>query len=1227
MKTFQIAHISDIHIGARADRSDEYREAFDNIAAGLSACANLRAVVITGDVFDHNTRYSSAQDIADFYYLVDKLSHCAPVVIIPGNHDFNNYNLHERDLISPLTGICADDDGVIPAVPGPARASVKYLHRSGWYTIAGVQFYHLFLRDAITHTEFEEFTRAHAARCRRAVLLHHSPVEGVTFGGVQPEYKCSKQAMRGWAAVMLGDIHSTSFMLENAAYAGSALQQKVTESSVRNYIVWEFTENTQLAGHTICPIATQYKSAVIKLLDFADVQALEAHLKQYEGKLMRQVKLISQPDTPPLYKERVYAMLKIIGDVSEVVIRPITDQVTDNERQAAISKNLSEALAHEMQAANLTEAESAEFLCIYGAAREIVHKIWYIKAVRWNNMFKYGPDNCIIFTKPGLGDKSGPTGVKSNIIGVVAPNAAGKTSIFDIIAMALFNKKLRSDSKDTAINNFADTAYVRVDFVVNDTHYYIERRDPRGGTVKCVLYKQKADISADVLNNVLALNSTQFDIATRATATETYKEITNLIGTIDQFRLTAMAYETISEFLSRGDKFLLEKFAMLFGLQDDALARAEDLKKCVEKRANDIVKPAGFTSYDQLPALRAKLQNEYNTYEQLLIQCAAERERLTARVADAVQNIILVAAGEKIPVDSTARLQEKIAAYTRELAVIKLDLQEIESKLTAGGTPAPCARTTAPAATHLLTEQYTSADKKRYKSAIKDLAARADTMAELNSTLQNLRMALAAMTEPAVNALPADVETRAAMLERELGATKIINELKFQYASGCTNCKVNASVHDKLTKLPQRSVVDIARERETIAKQRQDARAAEIAHNAYKKEKVFIEAAISSCINKLADAQKAHDELARARPQYARVCEVLNARELHDQYERGELYYNYQRKIELNAKQQALTADLARAERRLAVLNNTANARDLDKAAAIYEDLMQEKAKICEEIGRLDSKKLTILRELCTLDACERAHAQCAAEILKYNKFISILDNTGLKYAIVKNNIPRVVNLANEILQLTSSKIQLVYDFPKDSGLRFSIQETTGAPGSANGARITVPMRLGSGFQQFISAIALRLSLTYHLPMSAQFIMIDEGFGCMDSENIMQTAHLFTNVAQLYKFIFVISHREEIQRIINPITIESHATPRGQVSYINSDNAPPIVSPLLDNTLPQPQRAPVRAVHQFANDRPDRVENGKSYCNACGISVLIWSKHASTVKHATKRAAQLNNAQ
>ena len=66
-------------------------------------------------------------------------------------------------------------------------------------------------------------------------------------------------------------------------------------------------------------------------------------------------------------------------------------------------------------------------------AEEISRNVfWKIKKFEWSNMFSYGEDNIVDFTK------------LNGIFGMFAPNASGKSALLDSLSFCLFDTSARA---------------------------------------------------------------------------------------------------------------------------------------------------------------------------------------------------------------------------------------------------------------------------------------------------------------------------------------------------------------------------------------------------------------------------------------------------------------------------------------------------------------------------------------------------------------------------------------------------------------------------------------------------------------------------------------------------------------------------------------------------------------------------------------------------------------
>ena len=77
---------------------------------------------------------------------------------------------------------------------------------------------------------------------------------------------------------------------------------------------------------------------------------------------------------------------------------------------------------------------------------------------------------------------------------------------------------------------------------------------------------------------------------------------------------------------------------------------------------------------------------------------------------------------------------------------------------------------------------------------------------------------------------------------------------------------------------------------------------------------------------------------------------------------------------------------------------------------------------------------------------------------------------------------------------------------------------------------------LCSGFQRFILNIALRRAFLYaNVRASPQFMLIDEGFGCLDEINMTCVCERITELARELRYMMIISHRDELRAITDSV--------------------------------------------------------------------------------------------
>ena len=119
--------------------------------------------------------------------------------------------------------------------------------------------------------------------------------------------------------------------------------------------------------------------------------------------------------------------------------------------------------------------------------------IWKPKTFEFSNMFSYGTNNVVDFSQ------------MKGAYGIFAPNASGKSSLWDALSFCLFDKCSRTNKALDVLNYSKSKFDCKFNFEINGVDYFIERvgkKSPKRGTVKVDVnfYRIAEDGSTESLN-------------------------------------------------------------------------------------------------------------------------------------------------------------------------------------------------------------------------------------------------------------------------------------------------------------------------------------------------------------------------------------------------------------------------------------------------------------------------------------------------------------------------------------------------------------------------------------------------------------------------------------------------------------------------------------------------------------------------------------------------------
>jgi exonuclease SbcC len=94
------------------------------------------------------------------------------------------------------------------------------------------------------------------------------------------------------------------------------------------------------------------------------------------------------------------------------------------------------------------------------------------------------------------------------------------------------------------------------------------------------------------------------------------------------------------------------------------------------------------------------------------------------------------------------------------------------------------------------------------------------------------------------------------------------------------------------------------------------------------------------------------------------------------------------------------------------------------------------------------------------------------------------------------------------------------------------------------------PIECGSGMEKMVSSLALRVALTNISSLSkSDMLIIDEGFGSLDSANVESVTQLLQKLRSWYRLIVLISHVDVVKDCVDDLIEISSFEKNAKVIY------------------------------------------------------------------------------
>lgn len=552
----KIYHLADLHI-RNLQRHKEYKSVFEKFLKQVKKDNLPNSIIYLAGDIAHSKTEMSPELVSEISRFLTECAKLKETFIITGNHDCNLNNNYRLDVLTPI-------------IDNLNNPRIHYLRDTGIYEYENLTFV---VYSILDHKD--NWPSGYDVEGENTICLFHGPVNKAEtdIGYTVSSNSFTADMFNGFDMGLLGDIHRRQvisndyeetlevFQYEvqefiekgfikvetvsngarvkmrkktaHVAYAGSMIQQNHGEMlEGHGYLIWDVKTRTfesfdihndygfltvdvvdgKIPQWVYDEIDTKLPSNPRLRLRFTNTPPAEMKLRITELKKLFKVAEVTVTRTDTMGQLRTNNKLNknIVGDVTDITFQNqlIRDYL---ERQYLLEDS-------DLDAIQEINKEFNSRLSSHELAENI---LWTPKVFEFDNMFSYGEKNKVDFT-----DARG-------VVGIFAPNAAGKSSLFDALSFCIFDKTSRSNSSKHILNNRKDGFTCKFNFEIDGIDYFIERKAKY--VRKRTAVKVDVEFWKDDGGVITSLNGEQ--------RRDTNQSIEKYLGKFDDFVLTTLSLQ------------------------------------------------------------------------------------------------------------------------------------------------------------------------------------------------------------------------------------------------------------------------------------------------------------------------------------------------------------------------------------------------------------------------------------------------------------------------------------------------------------------------------------------------------------------------------------------------------------------------------------------------------------------------------------------------------------
>ena len=1029
MKVEKIYHLADLHI-RNLKRHNEYRDVFNKFLENVRKDNIENSIIYLAGDIAHAKTEMSPELVREISWFLTECANLKETFLITGNHDCNLNNNYRLDVLTPI-------------VENLNNERIHYLRDTGIYPFNNITFVVYSILD-----KKENWPKAEVVDGENKICLFHGPVNNAEtdIGYTVSSNSFTTDMFEGFDMVMLGDIHKRQTLgVPTIAYAGSLIQQNHGESLDKHgYLLWdvesrtfeEFDIENDYGFYTldvvngVVPAVTDMptKPRLRVRISNTDPSKIKRVLTDIKKKYKVEEFTVTRMDTLSKQKTGNYDDKLSIGNVRDVEFQNelIRDYLKRQYFADADTIDKIQQINRELNT-RLVDEET------------IPNIQWIPKTFEFSNMFSYGPNNLIRFDN------------LKGMVGVFAPNASGKSSLFDAISFCIFDKTSRTYLAKNILNNRKTEFDCKLNFQIDGVDYFIERKAKiinKGKNIKVDVDFWKVE---DGL--VTSLNGEQ--------RRETNSIIQQYMGSYEDFVLTTLSLQGNNAlFIDKSQTERKEILAQFMGVDvfDKLYTIASD-----ENRDNASLirkfKQDDFTQ--RLADIETNLTNKNKEYS--LIE--AQLNEATGSVD--TYNQKLISLNEKIvPLKSDTYSLTELENKKSTLGNNLIDLLKQQSKTKADIVILQSDR-------DRLLGVLEGFDEGDIESGIGRLKTQREQLRTLTNEIEKIDIKLESLYDK----------------KEHLDSHK--------YNEDCNVCMENSTTILEAKKEAVESIKEF-----------------EERQSQYNETKLQLELSVNSLLNyevswKLLSTTKSD--------------ETKVERELSTLINKLSTIETQEVKLENEVKEVTqLIADYLENEKQIQknkeIRTEIQNVRtDLASSKTLVEQKNKLLLNLNGDVSSLTNQKETIEERIKEVEELEEQFGL-------YEYYLNALSKDGISYELISKALPMIEGEVNNILgQIVEFGVQLDMDGKNiNANIVYDDQKWS--------------LEMCSGMEKFISGLAIRIALinVCNLPRP-NFLVVDEGFGTLDNENLTSLYMLFAYLKTQFDFVMIISHIDSMRDVVDSL--------------------------------------------------------------------------------------------